>query len=559
MASGRNDRCPCGSGKKFKACCGRIDRAATAGSPAPAGDGPSAMASPEPLTPTQLAQIAARVAARQFGALEREAGALTSSYPHSGLAWKALGLALMAQEKDALGALQKAAALRPNDPEVHGNLGNALQTAERRADAIASYQRAIALAPNYADMYSNLGTLYRLQGQTRLAEQSARQALQLNPKSAAATALLAALHADRGQFAEAESLCRQALALDPSSPQALADMVYLRRMTARDASWLVTAQRFLTTPMPPRREAYLQYAIGKYHDDLHEYAAAFASYRRANVLVRRSGPAYDRVGLSRAVDLAIHCFDRTWLERLPGDAEASERPVFIVGMPRSGTSLAEQILASHPRVYGAGELDYWSTQPQVVNSLLRPAAIDSAQLHHMARGYLQLLQRLSVNAARVIDKMPSNFLYLGLIHAALPKAKILHMRRDPIDTCLSIYFQNFGSLHSYATDLDDLAHYYREYRRLLAHWRAILPATTLLDVPYEALVADPGTWTRTIVDFTGLPWNERCLAFQETERSVITASKWQVRQRISRSSVERWRNYKEFIAPLLPLAAEGSG
>ena len=554
MASGRNDPCPCGSGAKYKKCCGRAQLPA----PAPAASRIAAATTALPaqsaaadLTPEEAVHIRARIAAGQFAALEIEAGALTARRAHSGLAWKALGMALMMQDKDALFALQRAAALRPSDPEVHANLGNVLQNLDRPDEAIGSYRRAIEIAPYFADGHSSLGMLYRQQGLAQAAESSCRQALQLNPRSAAAITLLAVLHGDRGQFGEAEALCRQALVLDPGSPQPLADLAHLRRMSVDDAHWLQEAQRFLAQGLAPRREAYLRYAIGKYFDDLQEYPSAFEHYRRANELSKQFRPRYDRAALTQAVDRAIQIFNRDWFERMRSAGATSARPVFIVGMPRSGTSLAEQILASHPDVCGAGELNFWN-----LHSPLEPAAIHRELVEQAAADYLRLLQQHSVEAQRVIDKMPTNVRHLALIHAALPGARIICMRRDPIDTCLSIYFQNLGSQHTYATDLEDLAHYYREYRRLMRHWRSVLPAAVLLELPYEQLVADPESWSRTMVQFIGLPWSARCLDFHLTPRTVITASKWQVRQRISQSSVARWRNYQGFIAPLLGLSAE---
>jgi len=152
-----------------------------------------------------------------------------------------------------------------------------------------------------------------------------------------------------------------------------------------------------------------------------------------------------------------------------------------------------------------------------------------------------------------VDKMPGNFMHLGLIHVIFPQARILHTRRHPIDTCLSIYFQNFSRRHTYANDLDDLAFYYNEYRRLMAHWRAVLPPEVFLEVPYEALVEDQEGWSRRIIDFIGLEWNERCLDFHEAERKVGTASNWQVRQKIYKTSKARWKNYERFVGSLLPL------
>ena len=229
-------------------------------------------------------------------------------------------------------------------------------------------------------------------------------------------------------------------------------------------------------------------------------------------------------------------------------------------MPRSGTSLAEQILASHPAVFGAGEVTFWNTAYRAYRGAGDAGRADPERIPGVAKDYLEHLA-VAVGAApqaagaqRIVDKMPANFLYAGLIHIAFPNARIIHMQRHPIDTCLSIYFQNFFNIGPYANDLDDLAHYYGEYRRITEHWRAVLPETALLHVPYEALVDDPERWSRRMVEFIGLPWDPKCLDFHSTERVVITASKWQVRQKISKTSAGRWRNYLPFVGPLLPLA-----
>ena len=237
---------------------------------------------------------------------------------------------------------------------------------------------------------------------------------------------------------------------------------------------------------------------------------------------------------------------------------SSSLPVFVVGMPRSGTSLAEQILASHPAVFGAGELTFWNSVGASGAAVPRRGRGRRGGAHAAAEEYLRLLRTRSAQAHRIIDKMPANFLQLGLIHAALPGARIIHLQRDPIDTCLSIYFQDFSATLSYANDLGDLAHYYAEYLRLMQHWRSVLPGAAMLDVPYESLVEDPEAWSRKMLAFIGLPWDPRCLEFYRTERSVLTASKWQVRQRISTSSIGRWRHYQEHLGELRALTAESS-
>jgi hypothetical protein len=222
-------------------------------------------------------------------------------------------------------------------------------------------------------------------------------------------------------------------------------------------------------------------------------------------------------------------------------------------MMRSGTSLVEQIIASHPAATGAGELEFWNDVVRKHGTVIRRELLGEALRKEVAEDYLRALARHCVDALRVIDKAPINSGYLGVIHSVFPNARIIYMRRDPIDTCLSCYFQQFSPALNFTMDLSDLAHYYREHQRLMAHWRAVLPAGAILDVPYAELVADQEGWTRRILNFVGLEWDQRCLDFHRTERPVVTASYWQVRQRIYSDSVQRWRNYRNFIGPLLDL------
>jgi hypothetical protein len=268
-------------------------------------------------------------------------------------------------------------------------------------------------------------------------------------------------------------------------------------------------------------------------------------------------PPHDRSGLARTVDLIISSQDRNWTARNQAIGNPSQRPVFIVGMLRSGTTLAEQILASHPGVFGAGELTYFGTKTAAAYASAAAAAAEldftASQLHRLSAGYLELLKRISGDQERVVNKFPTNFFFLGLIRAVLPGARIIHMQRDPRDTCLSTYFQQFEPANTYANDLEDLAHYYGEYRRLMHHWASTLPKDAMLQVPYERLVEDPEAWSRRMVEFVGLEWNVRCLDFHRTERAVVTASRWQVRQSISKSSVGRWRNYERYLGPLAAL------
>jgi len=324
-------------------------------------------------------------------------------------------------------------------------------------------------------------------------------------------------------------------------------------MSREEHGWLEGTQRLLAGRLPLAEEIHLRYALGKFFDDVGEWHKAFISYQAANELTKRHGALYDRARFAGMVERIIAvCHPAFVREPRPG-ADDSERPGFIIGMPRSGTSLTEQILASHPQVFGAAEVSYWE---QAFTDLQRGAAAGgaTAALTGVARNYLRRVGARAGAAARVTDKMPANFLYAGLIHAALPRARFIHMQRHPLDTCLSIYFQNFFNVSPYANDLGNLAHYYGQYLQVMAHWRATLPPATMLEVPYEGLIEDTEGWTRRMLDFIGLPWDPRCLEFHRTDRVVITASKWQVRQQISASSVGRWRNYEKYLAPLQHLS-----
>ncbi len=607
---GRNDPCPCGSGHKYKRCCGR--------EPAPPPVRESS--APPSLNPREIGALVALIEQERLSEAEHGAKRLLTMHPDAGMLWKILGVALMRQGKDALQALKRTTELMPNDGEAHGNLGaalhdqgqwadalvslrralelqpdhvdslvdaaNSMRALGRREEALASYARAVELDPKRTESHYNLGNVLfdlrrldeaaasytralaldpkhaaahlslavarRAQRRHADAESSCRAALAITPKYVEALSLLGELKADRGQFSEAEELFKRAIKIDPDFSFAFSSIATHRKMTPGDTQWLEGAEALLAKPLPPGHDISLRYALGKYFDDVGRYDEAFAHYRQANELTKRQVPPYDGAKLSRRVDEIIRTFDAAFVDaafvgRSREQASASELPVFIVGMPRSGTSLTEQILASHPSVFGAGEVTFWDAAF---------AAYKKADglMPDLARRYLDRLTAHSGAALRVVDKMPANFLYEGLIHATFPQAKIIHMQRHPIDTCLSIYFQNFFNMDPFANDLDNLAHYYGEYVRITDHWRAVLPKTTLLEIPYESLIEDQEGWTRRMLDFIGLPWDPKCLDFHETDRIVITASKWQVRQKINAASLGRWRNYEKYVAPLEHLA-----
>jgi tetratricopeptide (TPR) repeat protein len=604
---GRNEPCPCGSGRKYKKCCGQAELAATlkAAEPLPsdaeghynfglalldAGRPEDAIAyfrHSLTLKPDLLqAHIGLAQALVEMG---RPTEALHSYHtalelnPRLAEVHNILGNVLvgLGQLEEAEACYRRALSLLPQRAELHSNLSRVLLDMARVDESIASshraleidpdlpeahenlagallnvnfeqavahYRQALRFRPDDADLNYRLGVALRLLGRTSEAEACCRRALELSPDHAAAIATLAEARADRGDFAAAEALFKQALALNGDLSDVWVGLSRLHRFTRDDTPWLQQAERVAGQSRQPREVIALRYAIAKYFDDIGEYQQAFGNYRHANELSKRHSRPYDREQVTRQIDGLIARYPRV----VPvGGATVTTRAVLIVGMPRSGTSLAEQILASHPSVFGAGELNFWHS----ASLALRAAGPDAEErIGQFGADYERLLAQMSNGAPRVVDKMPTNFLELGLVLSALPGTKVIHMQRDPVDTCLSIYFQDFRATIAYANDLDDLVHFYRAYTRLMQRWRQALPAGALLDVPYESLVDDQEAWTRRMLEFVDLPWDPACLDFHQTQRSVVTASKWQVRQKINRSSVARWRHYQDYIAPLLALS-----
>ena len=475
--------------------------------------------------------------------------------PRSIIARNNLGAALckLGRYKEAEEQFRRVIHTRAGDPTAHCNLGAVLRWTGRTTESEMPLRRALKLKPNFVEAQINLSATLVVLGRLPDAKAILEKTLRIAPRNTAALVGMGQIAGPEGRLAEAQTLFERALEVDPKAHAAWAGLVWLRRMTPADGAWLQHAEQIAAGGLAPHHEATVRFAIGKYCDDVGEFARAFLSYQRANELQKMGAEPYDRQARTRFVDDMRRVYTRKALSGAHKGATDSGQPVFVVGMPRSGTSLVEQIIASHPAARGAGELMFWSHAMRGHETVLRHEPPGEALTRKLAAGYLRVVAGHSGGAERVVDKAPLNVDYLGVIHSVLPRARVIYVRRDPIDSCLSCYFQQFSQDLDFTMDLSDLAHYYGEHQRLVTHWRSVLPSEALLEVPYAALVADQETWSRKIVDFLGLEWDERCLDFHRTDRTVLTASYWQVRQKIYKSSVGRWRNYQKFIAPLLAL------
>ena len=461
-------------------------------------------------------------------------------------------LSHLGRYEEAEQCFRNAMAIKPNFSDPHCNLGVLLRQKSYLADSEAHLRRALKLRPNYTDARINLGLTLVFQGRLRDARACFAKVLKSAPRNVLALFGMGQIAMTEGRFEEAETTYRRIIELKPKMTNAWAALAGTRKMTNADREWFKNAEEIAMSAIHPLEEANLRFAMGKYCDDVQDFAQAFQNFKRGNELLKTAAEDYDRKERSRLIDESIRVYSRDAIGKIRTAGSSSAKPVFVVGMPRSGTSLAEQIIASHPSAHGAGELHFWAALLSTDAELTKGNLSEPVRLK-VADEYLGILQGHSENASRIVNKAPANSDYLGLIYSVFPNARVIYMQRDPIDTCLSCYFQQFLVGINFTFDLSDLVHYYREHQRIMAHWRAVLPPGFILDVPYEELVADPETWSRKMLEFIGLGWDARVLEFHTNRRSVTTASAWQVRQKVYKSSVARWHNYEKFIGPLKAL------
>jgi tetratricopeptide (TPR) repeat protein len=622
--TGRNDLCPCGSGREFKECCG-------AARPAVASVSPPRNARPDranfgplseagrlreaaeefrqwrhgvPAALPNAGDAAATPVPRQTGAAERfrrqgvdllRAGKLPAAItalrqaarldPADAGAHRALGLALLRSGRlaEATASLELAIVLEEEVAIAHYHLAVALDRQGLNDKAIAAYRRAVELMPEMADGHRRLAGLleaegdveeaaicYRraaaadpdttmgrlneinavlVDGEPRQAEALLRQAIALDPTSDRLHKVLGDVLALNGHFDEAIAAFDRALDLNPREVSAYHAAVQAKRCTEADRPRLDRMRATLASAgIGDSHRVFLHFAIAKLLDDLAEYRQAMWHFDQANAIKRRTA-RFDGSELAEHVDRLVARYTPDFFAANEALGVGDQTPLLIVGMPRSGTTLVEQILSSHPVVAAGGELRFWIKRG--MSSGIAEASYLTAEAGHgLAREYLALLRRIGPQAARVTDKAPFNHIRLGLIHLLLPQARIIHCRRHPVDTCLSMYFTFFKERMDFVWAKADLAFAYRQYARAMEHWRAVLPRESFAEVDYEELIADREAVTRRLIAFSGLDWHDACLSH---ERTVRTASMWQARQPVYATSVARWRRYEPWLGELREL------
>ena len=376
------------------------------------------------------------------------------------------------------------------------------------------------------------------------AEPHLRKALEDAATAGDANGMLGYWFQSRGRFDEARACFERAIELNPLQAVSYYGWTQGNKVTPEQSWLLEKAEQVGTDPSTPPDEAMaFQYVLGKGYADLGDHERSMDWYDKANQTAferNLGGRAFNRGRYAQLFDNTIATFSRETIDRNQRIGLPSKTPVFIVGMMRSGTTLVEQIVSSHPDVGAAGEVEFWLDEgPTAVD--LGKRSLNAKKLVTVSAAYLKVLQSLAPGKPRATDKMPQNFQMLGHIHLGFPKAPIIHIRRNPIDTCLSIYTTAYQQSPAFAHDRESIVFAYKQYLRLVAHWRKVLPADRFLEVDYEELTADRDSVIRRIISFCGLEWNEACLHPESNDRLVVTPSLWQVRQPINRSAVDRWR------------------
>jgi tetratricopeptide (TPR) repeat protein len=472
----------------------------------------------------------------------------------------ALGNLLYAegQDAEAIECYLKILQFSPRHPETHNNLGNVYQRQGKMDRAVAHYKTAIEINPSYPDAYGNLGNAYLVLDRLEESIEQNRRALELKPSRFGSHNNQGVAFQALGRFEEAERAFERALELVPRDASVHLNLANMGRFKPGDRR-LPGLEKLLSEveALDVDNQIAAHFAMGKALGDLGQYPNAFRHLLKGNVLKRRT-IEYDEANRLAMFENMRTVFSPNFMKARSGGGDPSRSPIFIVGMPRSGTTLLEQVLASHSKVFGAGELETFkeAIAECVHGHGITPAypmlaeALSPDQIHWLGETYATRVRARAPEAERIVDKMPLNFCFVGLIHLALPNARFINLRRDPLDTCVSCFSLLFSGSQPFAYDLAELGRYYRGYERVMEHWHEVLPPGVMIDVHYEDLVDDLEGGARRALHHCGLDWEDACRDFHDTKRAVRTASLMQVREPVYRRSIGTWRRYAEFLEPL---------
>lgn len=507
--------------------------------------------------------------------------------PKNGAGFGTLGACYLyiQQPLPAIEAFQKAVELSPGIAEHHHNLALAYLMAHRRVEGMRNLERAIELAPRNVQSYLMLANEYAKHGHVDRALDCLAAGLRLNPRSASLNSAIASAFAalrndeaaeahhrqaialsrleaevpyagwllNQGRFEEAGAIYRDMLSDPRSAGAGYYGLTQSRKVSEQDEEMVRRMEELRDDPgLGTQNELHLRYALGKVNEGRGRFADAMADYDAANAIayqIHNADADPNEFECSEENRLIAGLYDRIIDDRAEG--RRTEVPIFIIGMIRSGTTLLDQILSSHRSVKSAGELQFWTEE--TVRLAFDPAAAAQPSLGALADEYLSYIELLAGKADRLTDKMPLNFAYAGVIHQALPDARFLHIRRHPVDTCLSIYTTYYGPGPRFAYRKANIVAYYREYQRMMAHWRERLPGDRLFELDYEELISVPHKVIPEVVAFCGLPWDEACLHHDKNESAINTPSRWQARQPIYKTSVERWRKFEPWLGEFASL------
>jgi tetratricopeptide (TPR) repeat protein len=485
-------------------------------------------------------------------------GSPRTPYPHLNLA---AALSAGSNLGGALEVLEKALAVWPKDPSLLSAKATVLHRLDMPALALEAAERAVDAAPGSADAQFSLATALRASSRAEQAAQAFQRAADAGSGPAREKALLNRALAlnEIGRSRDAFQALSSLIEEFPGSAHGYYYRTQLKRVGADDPD--LERMRTLRSRIGDAGESalLLDFALGKALMDIGEHAEALQHIHRGNRIKRQTFD-YDADGTTRWFEQIAAASSKEQIDSHRSRQIHSRVPVFIVGMPRSGTTLIEQILASHSRVHGAGELrliDRLSQRLGGFPNLLLDTRNLPVKVDRLGLQYMSEVERLSGGRSHIVNKMPSNFIYLGLIAMAFPSAKIIHVKRGAVDTCFSCYCTLFADQQAFAYEMTELARFYKDYERLAGHWEMNIPTSQLIRVRYEEMIQDTELQSRRLIDFLGLDWEEACLQFHRTKRPVRTASVNQVRQEIFNTSIGRWKNYETYIGPLLKTLGNG--